>query len=497
MSKRTLGPSSVQAEPPLAPDSIPVTRYAGAVRRHLAALVIAVVAGCALGGAKVALTPATYTANISVLAPPVALHPGINIGSSIDTNKRNPRETTMDTEAQLVWSDSVLSTLATKPGFHASRDELRKRVDLSVPSNTHVFTIGVRARSPRTARDGAAVVAEAYLSLRARILGQLQERNRTALEQNLNLLKTQLDALPGDEDELRRVTTRTRRQAIMKQIRDVQQQISGLKSRAEQPGEVLRAATLPRHRDDPNRDVSVATGIGLGLLAWIAFVLLRETRPRRIRRPADIRLHARLPIMVEASTLGGGHREVCRRLRNLVFDAEARTVLVAGVPGTAGTELAYELAELCTEGGSASTVLRIAGDGDAEPPSPDPVPRTFGVRLVRSDDDRQLTRAVDKAGRESRVVVITTPDITGADTIAAAAASDLVLVVVERGRALDREVASGVLALDQSANPARAIVLTSPAPAGPAPRTARRTPSRPPARPPARPQNRAPAPGRG
>lgn len=491
MSKRTLGPSSVQAEPPLAPDSIPVTRYAGAVRRHLAALVIAVVAGCALGGAKIALTPATYTASISVLAPPVALHPGIDIGSSIDTDTREPRETTMDTEAQLVWSDTVLSTLSTKPGFNAPREELRKRVDLSVPSNTHVFTIGVRARSPQTARDGASVVAEAYLGLRARILGKIQERNRAALEQNLDLLRTQLDALPGDEDELRRITTRTRRQAIMKQVKDVQQQISGLKSRAEQPGEVLRAAELPRRRDDPARDVSVASGTGLGLLAWIAFVLLRETRPRRIRRPADIRLHARLPIMVEARTLGGGHREVCRRLRNLVFDAEATTVLVAGVPGTAGTELAYELAELCTEGGSAATVLRIAANGAAEPP-PDPVPRTFGVRLVRSDDDRQLTRAVDKAGRESRIVVITTPEITGADTIAAAAASDLVLVVVERGRALDREVASGVLALDQSANPARAIVLTTPAPAGPAPRAERRTPARQP-----RPPHRAPAPGRG
>ncbi|NED58331.1 hypothetical protein G3I24_46495, partial [Micromonospora aurantiaca] len=99
-------------------------------------------------------------------------------------------------------------------------------------------------------------------------------------------------------------------------------------------------------------------------------------------------------------------------------------------------------------------------------------PRTFGVRLVRSDDDRQLTRAVDKAGRDSRIVVITTPDINAADTISAAAASDLTLVVVERGRALDREVARGVLALDQSANPARGIVLTRQSPGVPLRRAA-------------------------
>ncbi|WP_207947293.1 hypothetical protein, partial [Actinomadura sp. 7K507] len=111
------------------------------------------------------------------------------------------------------------------------------------------------------------------------------------------------------------------------------------------------------------------------------------------------------------------------------------------------------------------------------------------VRLVRSDDDRQLTRAVDRAGRESRIVIITTPDINGADTIAAAAASDLTLVVAQRGRALDREVASGVLALDQSANPARGIVLTAPSLGGPPPRAPGRTPDRTPPR--------ATAPGRG
>ncbi|SNR49953.1 hypothetical protein [Actinomadura mexicana] len=477
MSKRTLGPASVQAEPPLAPDSIPVTRYAGVVRRHLVALLAALLAGCALGIVKIVLTPTTYTAQIYVLAPPVALHPSIDIGSALDTNTRAPRETTMDTEAQLVWSHPVLSKLAGRPGFDASDAELRDRIGLTVPSNTHVLTISVRAGTPRTAQDGARVVADSYLTLRNRILGQVLEHNRQALEHNAELLKKQLAALPGDEDELRRLTTRTRRQALVKQIRDVEKQVTTIKSKQEQPGEVLRGAPLPRRGDDPGRDVAAATGLGIGLLGWLGYVVIREVRPRRIRRPADLRLHSRLPIMVEGTALGTGHREVARRLRNLVFDADATTVLVTGVPGSAGTAVAYELAELCTEGGSATTVLRIVADGEPfhEPPAAAGTGHSFNVRLVRSDDDRQLTRAVDKAGRVSRIVVITTPDINGADTIAAAAASDVALVVVERGRALDREVASGVLALDQAASPARVIVLTAPVlhgPASPAPRRA-------------------------
>ncbi|MFA1541187.1 hypothetical protein [Actinomadura monticuli] len=467
MKKRSLGPSSVQAEPPLAPDSIPVTRYAGALRRHLVALLIALAVGGALGIAKIVLTPATYTAHISVLAPPVSLHPGYTPGRPLNPKEREPRDTTMDTEAQLIWSDEVLRRLAAFPGFDAPRDELRDRIDLSVPNSTHVLTIGVRAGSPRAAQNGAQAVAEAYLDLRQQILGGIQQRNRESLEKYLTLLHKQLRTLPGDEEELTRETARTRRQEIMKQITEVQKQISALERKEVQPGEVLRGATPPAGRDDAGRDVALASGIGVGLLGWVAFTLLIDRRPRRIRRPADVRLHAQLPIMVESAALGGGHREICRRLRNLVFDSEATTVLVTGVPASAALAVAYELAELCTEGGSATTVLRIRQDGEEDGAAEPPQPRTFGVRLVRSDDDRQLTRAVDKAGRDSRVVVITTPDINAADTISAAAASDLTLVVVERGRALDREVASGVLALDQAANPARGIVLTRQGPNAP------------------------------
>lgn len=468
MKKPFLGPSSAQAEPPLAPDSIPVTRYAGAVRRHCAALLVALLAGGVLGGAKITLTPATYTAQISVLAPPVSLHPGYTPGRPLDEKKREPREATMDTEAQLVWSDEVLRRLATFPGFQAPREELRRRVDLSVPNSTHVLTIAVRAGTPRAARSGAQAVAEAYLDLRQQILGGLQQRNRESLEKYLTLLHKQLRSLPGSNDELVRRTTRTRRQEILKQVKEVQKHISALDSKVVQPGEVLRSAALPTGRDDAGQDVALAGGLGIGLLGWVMFTLLIDRRPRRIRRPADVRLHAQLPIMVESAALGGGHREICRRLRNLVFDSEATTVLVAGVPAAAGTAVAYELAELCTEGGSATTVLRIRKDGEDRDPAETPQPRTFGVRLVRGDDDRQLTRAMNKAGRESRIVVITTPDINAADTISAAAASDLTLVVVERGRALDREVARGVLALDQAATPARGIVLTRQSPDTPA-----------------------------
>ncbi|WP_155884544.1 hypothetical protein [Actinomadura flavalba] len=463
MSRKPLGPSSVQAEPPLAPDSVPLTRYPGAVRRHLTALVIALVLGVGCGVAKIVLTPPTYTASVAVLAPPVTLHPGFGAGRGLTAGSRTPRDTTMDTEAQLVWSDEVMRRLATFPGFQMPRERLRERIMLTVPANTHVLTIQVRAPSAEIAVSGAEAVAEAYLNLRQQIMGSVQQRNRESLQRNVSLLNKQLEALPGDDSQLTRLTARTRRQALMKRIQAVEKQISGLDSKAVQPGEVLRGAQRPASRDDLGFDVALASGAGLGLLGWLGWVLVLAARPRRIRRPADVRLHSRLPIMVESPAYDGGHREVCRRLRNLVFDAEADRVLVTGVPARAGTAIAYELAQLCAEGGSPTTVLRVH-DGSAPPETSttgDVPARAFQVRFIRSDDDRQLARGIARAARESRIVVITTPDLTAADTTSAAVASDLTIVVVERGSALDRDVARGVLALDQAATPARGIVLTA------------------------------------
>ncbi|MFI6518298.1 hypothetical protein ACIBF1_22265 [Spirillospora sp. NPDC050679] len=462
--RRPLGPSAVEAEPPLAPDSVPIARYYGTVRRHFPALLVALILGALFGVVQSATADRTYTATISVLAPPVTLHPGFAAGSKDPTQARRPRDTTMDTEAQLVWSDEVLRRLATFPGFRADRAELKDRITITVPSNTQVLTIGVRAGSPKAAQSGAEIVAETYLNLRQQIMGGVQQRNREALQQTVTLLEKQLKALPGDASQLTRLTARTRRQAIMKQIGAVEKQLSGLEAKAVQPGEVLRGARHPATADDPGRDVKLANGLALGLLGWLLYALLRDRRPRRIRRPADVRLHSRLPIMVEAAAGDAGHREVCRRLRNLVFDAEASTVLVAGVPAAAGAGIAHQLATLCNEGGSATTLLRLHEHGrstqETAPPRTD-----FPVRLVRTDDgDRSLSHAIAKAGRESAIVVISAPELDSADTVSAAAASDLTLVVVERGRALDREVARGVLALDKSATPARGIVLTAPEP---------------------------------
>ncbi len=410
MKKRTLGPSSVQAEPPLAPtrSRSPGTRARSAGTRR---------AADRGGGGRRArrredrADPGDlHRAHLGAGAAGVAA-PGLHAGTPAGPEGAQPRDTTMDTEAQLVWSDEVLRLLATFPGFDASRAELRDRIDLSVPNSTHVLTIRVRAG---TAGAGAQRRAGRRRGLPGPAAAD--PRRRPAAQPGGAGEVPHAAAQAADPAGRRRGTGPAERPHPPPGDREADRGGAEADLRAEPEGRAGRRGAARRHAAHRPRRRRAR----------------RRARQRARHRPARLgRLHPahrpaaaahpaarRRPAARAAADhggVGGARRRPpgdLARLRNLVFDAEATTVLVTGVPAAAGTAVAYELAELCTEGGSATTVLRIRKDGEERDPAEAPPPRTFAVRLVRSDDDRQLTRAVDKADRESRIVVITPPTST-------------------------------------------------------------------------------------
>lgn len=450
-------------EPTLTPDAIPLLRYTSLVRRYAGLIVITVLVGLGGAGFKLMLSPRSYTSTVDVLAPPVAVHAGIPRSSLVDQEEiKPPKEFTIDTEVQLVYSEGVLGRLAKVPGFQASRRELKERIRISVPTHTRVLSIAVRAGDPGHARRGAAAVGAAYVDVRQKIMGAVQERNHDVMQRRIALFREKLKMLPGDADEFTRITARTRRQKILKEITETQKRMSALDSRAVQPGEVVRDPQQPVRADSLREDVALASGAGVGLLVWVLIARIRERRPRKIRSPADIRLDTLVPILVESPIVGGGHRHLCRRLRNEIFEKDAGTILVVGIPEGA-PEISQELAELCAEAGADTTLLAADGMGVADRSADDELP--LRIRTIRTDDgDRELSRSIAEANRKSDIVIITTAGLESADTVSAAAACELVFVTAQRGRVFDRDLAHGVAALDHAALPASGIVLTGNAP---------------------------------
>ncbi|QFG24733.1 hypothetical protein [Actinomadura sp. WMMB 499] len=450
------------------PDAVPLTRYARFARRHLAVFCVLPVLLGGTGLLIAVLAPNSYVSTVNVLAPRIPLHIGQLQGPGDEAEDvRDPRPSTVDTEAQLVRSDEVLERLATVPGFELPIETLRDRISITVPPNTRVLEIGVEAATPELARDGAAIVGESYLNLRHQILGGVRQRNRESLGRREAVLEEQLEAFPDENASQSQLTTRTRRQAVQKQLKEVRGELAALDGQDLDSGEIIRYANVPQRTENRRRDVALSTGASAGLTLALAIALLRDRRPRRVRDEEGVVLRTDIPVFGSTSPEAADRDGTCRRLRNLVFDEDARCVLLAGAPAGSALPVARELARLCANGGASTMLLVLRQDGtDGDVRTSRAFPETANCtrRTVRiTDGDRSLREAVSRALAEAEIVIVTGPELDSVDTLTLATFADLSVVVAERETTIDVEVAHGISALAESAVPARGLILAEPA----------------------------------
>jgi hypothetical protein len=371
------------------------------------------------------------------------------------TVEQKPVLDTMDTEAQLVRSWSVLNRLKTVPGFHVSPQQLAGRVTVTASANSRVLTIAVRADRPGNARAGARVLAKTYIKLRSRVIGQFQVHNRQAINRRVVILEAELKSLPSDPDTLARITVRTRRQALLRQILDARKQLAF----PDQFVQVLRAPDRPDRTDDPGSAVNRTSGAGIGLLSGLLGGVVRERRPRRLRHPRDVRRRIPLPVLAEVGREGVS--DAGRRLRNLAFAEDARTVLVSGMPGGAADPVAVSVAAAFAHGGAPTTLLRVDAKAVPAPQRDDAGLRPFRVETLSADKgDRGLADAVGRAHHGAGVVVISGPSLAGAEALTLAAIADLTFATVALGQVTDRPLTAAIDQLDKAGARPRGIVIT-------------------------------------
>lgn len=449
------------AAPAAGADAVALGRYTRFLRRQWPIVLAVIALGGALGGVRSATEQHTYTSTVTLLAPPIALEPGLPpqaAGPFAPVNVK-PELSTLDTDAQLLHSGLVLESLKSVHGFHVPADRLADRIGISAAPNSDVLTVGVRADSPGNARAGARVVAKAFLKVRSRVIGRDQVRNRQAINRRVLILQAELKALPADPNAQARLNVQTRREAILKQMADTQAQL-GFR---DQYAEVLQAPTRPDHPDDPGSDVNATSGVGLGLLGGLLVGLVRERRPRRLRRVRDVRRRIALPLLTDVGREGVA--DAGRRLRNLAFAEDARTVLVTGMPAETAGPVAAGVAAAFAHGGAPTTLLRAGG---AAVPAHDEAGREpddalAGVRVEALDpvgDDRDLIAAVSRAREGAGVVVVSGPPLDGAAAVTLAAIADVTFVTVKLKHVTDRRLIAALQDLDKAGAPPRGVVTT-------------------------------------
>jgi capsular polysaccharide biosynthesis protein len=458
-------PLVAPANEPAPFDAVRLGRYSGFTRRQWPVLLAGAALGGVLGMAVSATAQHTYTSTISVLAPPVAVEsglPSLQQGPFAPVDQKPVLET-MDTEAQVVTSGLVLAQLKRVPGFNVPPDQLAQRVSVTVASPySRVLIIAVHANRPGNARQGAREIARTYVKLRSRVIGQYQTRNRQQINRRLVILQAELKALPTDPSALTRLTARTRRQAIQRQILDAKKQLAY----TDEFAQVLRAPDRPTHADDPGSAVNRTSGMGAGLLAGLVVGLVRDRRPRRLRYARDVRRRIPVPILTDT-----GREDLAdsgRRLRNLAFAEDARTVLVTGMPGETADSVAVSVAAAFAHGGAPTTLLRFADNELPVYPSDE---RWQGERddglgsfrvvgLAANDGDRGLADAVDQAHHGAGVVVISGPALDTAEAVTLAALSDITVVTIALKQVTDRPLTAAIAHLVNAGAAPRGIVIT-------------------------------------
>lgn len=447
------------------PDAVPLSRYEGFLRSQWRVVLAAMVIGCLLGVVRSATAHHTYTSTVTVFVPPVAMSPGLpplSEGPYAETEVK-PQLNTLDTDATLVRSQEVLQSLKTVHGFNVPADRLPERVTVTAAPNSRVLTIGVRADTKGNARNGARAVARAFVRVRSRLIGHLQVRNRQAINRRIAIIDAELKALPYDPAAQARILVQTRRQALLKQKMDAGIQLDY----QDQYAEVLRAADQPKGPDDPRSDVNATSGTGLGLLGGLLLGLVRDRRPRRLRSARDISRRVGLPVLTDVRR--EGIADAGRRLRNLGFAEDARTVLVTGIPDATADPVAVSVAAAFAYGGAPTTLLRVGRSPIATYPDParpdagknDGELGSFRVETLGADDgDRELTDAVQRAHRGSGVVVISGPWFGSASSVTLAAIADLTFVTVVLEQVTDRSLTTAAEHFDKAGAPPRGIVIT-------------------------------------
>ncbi|GGO70249.1 Wzz/FepE/Etk N-terminal domain-containing protein [Nonomuraea cavernae] len=247
--------------------------YAAFVRRHLITIVLLVAAGTGAGLIQGMLTPPTYTASTQVFAPATPVHPGLER----KPDQRLPRDVTIDTEAQLLRSSPVMDRVAAALGVN--RQGAAEAITISVPANSRLITVQVRDRDPERALAAVIVATDSYLSLRRQIVAGIRQRQLEALQSRIGVVEVRLDTL--SKGSVRRdAASRTRRASMIRQINELERQVSRIQRQSETTGEVVRAASVPRRPDRDNNEVPVASYAALGLLAGVVMGMLRDRRGR-------------------------------------------------------------------------------------------------------------------------------------------------------------------------------------------------------------------------
>ena len=268
------------------PESIRLSYYFAVLWRQRLIVFSGLAIGLVVAIGVLLFAPHTVTATTAV---------NLNVITTEPFNQQRPASGLLDvqTEADIASSHLVAQEASKLLNGRLSAAEVREASQVSAAGGATVVRVAFTAPTQQKAVGGADAVAAAYLSVRK---DQAEQR----IDTMLSSLNTRLEALNKNLLEITKVLidaapNSTEYAQASSQLQQVQVELDGLLSQRNAlssvdttGGIILTSAQDSYPVQSPSRNMTLATGLGVGLVLGVIAAYVWNARDRRLRTPAEI-----------------------------------------------------------------------------------------------------------------------------------------------------------------------------------------------------------------
>ena len=377
-----------------------------ALRHSAALLLVLTVLGAGLGVAAALQRAEQHTAEASILVTPLEGNPFSPTGRGDDL-------VNLETEAQLVASETVARDVATRVGESESASTMLHGLSVSVPANTQILTISYNAGSDAVAVRRAQGFADAYLDFRKARSEQIVRARTERIQSQINDQNASLASLLAkssiEKNTARKSLLQEQIRGTTAQITQLRAQLTDLQTGAADPGQVITPASAKGGQSLTGTLLFAVIGALLGLAIGLLIVVVRARAENRLHHADDV-APSGLPLLGDISNrevgdvntavaspdaAGGGIGQGLQSLRVAVLSRErrrpARILYAAAEQGSGAPRTALGLA-YAAAASSLNTILVDATGGRGE------ITRSLGLESSPGFTDVLVGAVTTEAG---------------------------------------------------------------------------------------------------
>lgn len=341
----------------------------GVIRRRLPLILVAVIVGSIAASLFLVTQTTEFEATATVVVQPI--RSSLNLDPSTTPSGGGQL---VPTFTEFVKSDAVATEVKKRLKLKRTVDEILQSVEVTNADGSMRVDIAYTAEDQKKAKEGADAFAAVFLEQRQAKANAAVTSAREKLEGQRKTVQEQLNndtftVATADSKSGQYAQAKARVDTGTAQLNNLNSQIDSLLAIDTTPGQITRAAVIPKDAAGVPTAVIVVGIVAFVTLGGLAVALIWDRLDPRVTSQADIERISpatSVDILPLGSTVDAARRGSPRAaaLNRLVFRLATpgatetpRAILLAGTGDRAPTELAAEINQAFTDAGARSFLV--------------------------------------------------------------------------------------------------------------------------------------------